>query len=62
MPAKPKKAPKPKPTTLDELTTLFPTTFHKLTKKHLALSVAEFEFRYNNRLNPNIFGPAVRMC
>ena len=34
-------------------------TFHKVTKKYLPLYVAEFEFRYNNRLNPDIFGAAV---
>jgi len=34
-------------------------TFHKVTPKYLPLYVAEFEFRYNNRLNPDIFGAAV---
>ncbi len=34
-------------------------TFHKVTAKYLPLYVAEFEFRYNNRLNPDIFGAAV---
>lgn len=34
-------------------------TFHKVTKKYLPLYVAEFQFRYNNRANPDIFGAAV---
>lgn len=34
-------------------------TFHKVTKKYLPLYIAEFQFRYNNRLNPDIFGAAV---
>ena len=34
-------------------------TFHKVSRKYLPLYVAEFEFRYNNRNNPDIFGAAV---
>lgn len=37
-------------------------TFHKVTPKYLPLYVAEFEFRYNNRLNPEIFDAAVATC
>jgi IS1 family transposase len=37
-------------------------TFHKVSKKYLPLYVAEFEFRYNNRNNPDIFGAAVARC
>ncbi|MDE2283644.1 MAG: IS1595 family transposase [Hyphomicrobiales bacterium] len=37
-------------------------TFHKVSKKHLPLYVAEFQFRYNNRENPDIFGAAVARC
>ena len=37
-------------------------TFHKVSKKYLALYVAEFEFRYNNRANVNIFQTAIRAC
>jgi len=37
-------------------------TFHKVSKKYLQLYVAEFEFRYNNRNNPDIFGAAIRLC
>jgi transposase-like protein len=37
-------------------------TFHKVSAKYLPLYVAEFQFRYNNRLNADIFGEAVRGC
>lgn len=37
-------------------------TFHKVSKKYLPLYVAEFQFRHNNRLNPNIFAEAIRGC
>ncbi len=37
-------------------------TFHKVSKKYLQLYVAEFEFRYNNRKNPDIFGAAIALC
>jgi transposase-like protein len=37
-------------------------TYHKVSKKYLPLYVAEFQFRYNNRLNPDIFGEAIRGC
>jgi transposase-like protein len=37
-------------------------TFHKVSKKYLQLYVNEFEFRYNNRKNPDIFGAAIRAC
>jgi hypothetical protein len=36
--------------------------FHKVSKKYLPLYVAEFQFRYNNRLNADIFGAAIREC
>jgi transposase-like protein len=35
-------------------------SYHKVSKKYLPLYVAEFQFRYNNRLNDDIFGTAVR--
>jgi hypothetical protein len=34
-------------------------TFHKVSKKYMPLYVAEFQFRYNNRLSPDIFGTAI---
>jgi hypothetical protein len=37
-------------------------TFHKVSKKYLPLYVAEFQFRYNNRFNADIFGTAIRGC
>jgi transposase-like protein len=37
-------------------------TFHKVSAKYLPLYVNEFEFRYNNRMKPDIFGAAIRAC
>ena len=37
-------------------------SFHKVSRKYLPLYVAEFEFRYNNRGNPDIFGTAIGRC
>jgi hypothetical protein len=37
-------------------------TFHKVSKKYLPLYVAEFQFRYNNRMNVDIFGAAISGC
>jgi hypothetical protein len=34
-------------------------TFHKVSAKYLPLYIAEFQFRYNNRMNSDIFGTAV---
>jgi transposase-like protein len=37
-------------------------TYHKVSKKYLPLYVAEFQFRYNNRMNDDIFGTAISGC
>jgi transposase-like protein len=37
-------------------------TFHKMSAKYMPLYVAEFQFRYNNRENADIFGTAIRGC
>ena len=37
-------------------------TFHKVSAKYLPLYVAEFQFRYNNRDNADIFGEAIGGC
>jgi IS1 family transposase/transposase-like protein len=37
-------------------------TFHKVSRKYLPLYVAEFQFRYNNRLNADIFSAAINEC
>lgn len=34
-------------------------TFHKMSRKYMPLYVAEFQFRYNNRENADIFGTAI---
>jgi hypothetical protein len=35
-------------------------SYHKVSRKYLPLYIAEFQFRYNNRMNADIFGEAVR--
>lgn len=37
-------------------------SFHKVSRKYLPLYVAEFQFRYNNRNNADIFGTAISGC
>jgi transposase-like protein len=37
-------------------------TFHKMSRKYMPLYVAEFQFRYNNRQNTDIFGTAIMGC
>ena len=37
-------------------------SFHKVSAKYLPLYVAEFQFRYNNRFNADIFGAAIEGC
>jgi len=35
---------------------------HHVSKKYLHLHVAEFQFRYNNRFNDDIFGTTIEGC
>ena len=37
-------------------------TFHKVSAKYMPLYIAEFQFRYNNRGNADIFGTAIKGC
>lgn len=37
-------------------------SFHKVSRKYLPLYIAEFQFRYNNRKNDDIFAEAIRGC
>jgi hypothetical protein len=37
-------------------------SFHKISEKYIPLYAAEFQFRYNNRNNPDIFGTAIARC
>jgi transposase-like protein len=37
-------------------------SFHKVSSKYLPLYVAEFQLRYNNRDNADIFGEAIKGC
>jgi transposase-like protein len=37
-------------------------SFHKVSRKYLPLYIAEFQFRYNNRENADIFETAIRGC
>jgi hypothetical protein len=37
-------------------------SFHKVRAKYLPLYIAEFQFRYNNRFNDDIFGTAIEGC
>ncbi len=37
-------------------------SYHKVSAKYLPLYVAEFQFRYNNRMNEDIFGTAIEGC
>jgi hypothetical protein len=37
-------------------------SFHKVSAKYMPLYVAEFQFRYNNRDNADIFGTAISGC
>jgi hypothetical protein len=37
-------------------------SFHKVSRKYLLLYVAEFQFRYTNRENPDIFGIVIAGC
>ncbi len=37
-------------------------TFHKVSKKYMPLYLAEFQFRFNNRKNPNMFDDLIAGC
>ncbi len=37
-------------------------SFHKVSRKYMPLYVAEFQFRYNNRFNADIFGAVIEGC
>ena len=37
-------------------------TRRKMSRKYMPLYVAEFQFRYNNRFNPDMFGTAISGC
>jgi transposase-like protein len=37
-------------------------SYHKVSEKYLPLYIAECQFKYNNRDNPNIFGLAIAGC
>jgi ISXO2 transposase-like protein len=37
-------------------------TYHKVSKKYLPLSLAEFSFRFNNRKNPAMFDKLIAGC
>ena len=37
-------------------------TFHNVSKPYLPLYLAEFTFRHNNRLHPDIFGELLSRC
>jgi hypothetical protein len=37
-------------------------TYQRVSKKYLSLDTVEFQFRYNNRANPNIFSEAITGC
>ncbi|MGA3230388.1 MAG: transposase [Candidatus Binatus sp.] len=37
-------------------------TYHNLSKKYLPLYLAEFQYRFNNRKNPNIFFDVIAGC
>jgi hypothetical protein len=36
--------------------------FHRISAKYMPLYVVEFQFRYNNRQNADIFGTAIGGC
>ena len=37
-------------------------SFYKVSAKYMRPYVAEFQFRYNNRFNDDIFGTAIEGC
>ena len=55
-------AQKQMPTDIDLKTAYCLSLVHKVSAKYLPLYVNEFEFRYNNRMNADIFGAVIRAC
>jgi ISXO2-like transposase domain len=37
-------------------------TFHRVSAKYVPLYVAEFQFPYNNRMNPDSFSAVIAGC
>jgi ISXO2-like transposase domain len=49
---------------IESFWSLFKTwgSYHRVSKKYLPLYLAEFQFRFDNRKNSDIFGKAIAGC